>query len=80
MANYNPTEKRIFEFLSDGERHTKAEIIEHCINDKLVTETTASIYIYNLRLKLPPGLLILCEWVMRKGEYRMVRKLTDDDR
>ncbi len=50
MPHLTPIEKCIYEKLSDGEKHKKAEL-EECIDDPEFTNSLAN-HIYNIKKKL----------------------------
>lgn len=69
--NLTPTERRIYEMLSDGERHTKPELFS-LLDDQLSGPTTVRKHICTLGAKLPPDRMILCECAWQTIYYRMV--------
>lgn len=74
-ARLTPTETRIFDLLSDGERHSRKEV--HCqINDELSRYVTFQMHVSNLRRKLPAGYGIVCVIHKRQHWYQLVRFLT----
>lgn len=58
--NLTPAERRVYEFLLDGERHTKTELYG-LLEDDLAQFNTVRKHICTLRKKLPPSRLIVCE-------------------
>lgn len=75
--NLTPTERRIYEMLSDGERHTKPEL-HSCLDDELSDVRGVRVHIKSLRDKLPPDRIILCECASLTIYYRMVCPLYPD--
>lgn len=75
--NLTPTQLRIYQLLSDGERHTKPEI-HACLDDELSGVSGVRVHIKNLRDKLPPDRIILCECASLTIYYRMVCPLFPD--
>jgi hypothetical protein len=74
-SRYNSTERRILRVLSDGMRHNRDEV-QACINDELAGRNALATTLYKLRRKLRPlGQDILCEYYMRRYQYRQVRLL-----
>lgn len=69
--NLRPTERRVYDLLSDGERHTKWEIAR-VIDPELPSPPGVRVHICNLRAQLPPQRLIVCEVVNTIVHYRMV--------
>jgi len=69
---FTPTEKRIMDLLSDGERHARAEV-HSLINDELSDLNNMRLHILNLRKKLPEGEAVLCEISGYKTFYRHVK-------
>lgn len=75
--NLTPRESRIYQLLSDGERHTKPEI-HACLEDELSDVSAIRDAIKLLRRKLPPERMIVCECAWMTIYYRMVCPLFPD--
>lgn len=70
--NLRPVESRMYRLLSDGKRHRKSEL-KACLDDELADGMGAvRVHICNLRKKLPPERIILCEVAWMTVYYRMV--------
>lgn len=72
-----PTERRMYEMLQDGERHTKEEL-RTCLYDHYSSAEGVRVHICTLRAKLPEGKLIVCEIRHRIAHYRLVYKFNRD--
>lgn len=71
---FTPTEQRILDVFSDGERHTRDELLA-CLDD-LSIESSIRPHIARLRVKLHRrGETIETVWVQRRCQYRHVRLL-----
>jgi hypothetical protein len=67
-----PTEKRLYDVLSDGEPHLVAEL-QKCLNDDMASLATLEVHISYLRTKVKPyGLGILRTRIRRGAHYQMV--------
>ena len=53
MPNYTPTEQRIMTMLSDGQFHTRGQLMG-CLGDELTAVGTLHVHLTNLRQKLRP--------------------------
>ena len=74
---FTPTEISILEVLSDGESHSRYEVLD-CL-DEYTCMTTLRVHISNMRKKLrPQGHEIVCEIVNRGTHYRHIRLLNPD--
>ena len=63
-----PTERRIWDRLADGERHSVAELML-CLNDEMAEPNNVKVHIFRMRQKLPPGHLIIGESNGRRGIF-----------
>jgi len=79
MINYTPTQARIMEVLSDGERHSLEELHE-CLTDYRVTIPTIRVHICHIRKKLLPNRQDILS-VNRGGRrfYQYVRLISTAD-
>ena len=72
---YTPTQRKMMEVLSDGQRHRRIEL-HACLVDELGPLSNITAHISNLRKKLrPKGQDIICEFSSRVIYYRLVRLL-----
>lgn len=75
MTTFTRTETTILALLSDGERHTRAELLG-CLSDDMADEAAVRPHVMRIRKKLEPrDEAIICEWVQRRCLYRHVRLL-----
>lgn len=70
--NLPPRLRRIYDLLADGERHTKQEIKDKCIDDELAAMNNVKEAMKQLRNRLPPERIIVCECAFDVIYYRMV--------
>ena len=76
LQNLTLTQEKIFRLLSDGDRHSREEIFQKCINDELAQLRVIKNHISFLRKRIGPvGLLIVCEVGNGKLYYRMSRHI-----
>ena len=72
---FTATELRIVNVLADGLTHRRNEL-HKLLNDELQSITAIKTHISNIRRKLRPGLLIVCEFPNGRAlHYRLVRQL-----
>lgn len=61
VVKFTPTERRILKVLSDGQPHTRAELMK-CLWDELASPAAMRQHIINIRPKIAPlGQTIVCE-------------------
>lgn len=75
MTHYTPTEKRLLEALSDGEKHLASDLLK-LLNDDMTKKCTLSGHIGSIRKKLPKNEFIVCEFQFFKMYYRHVNLRT----
>jgi hypothetical protein len=69
------TEQKIYDTLSDGLAH-KFEEIYACLPNGKSKPTTVNVHLTKMRKKLRPrGLDIVCVFITRQRQYRMIRPL-----
>jgi len=69
------TERRLFQMFSDGEPHTKAELIT-CLNDELADCHAMQLHLTRMRPKIrEQGLLVVTQYISGRVHYRMVRAI-----
>lgn len=79
MPHFTPTQEKILDILSDGDRHTKHELFE-CLHDELGLIDNVFIHISNIRNKLRPiGEYIVCEVDRGRNYYRHVRLINKSE-
>lgn len=72
MPTFTPTQQKIVDLLSDGERHAYGEV-KKCLWDELSEDITIHIHVSNIRKKLIPiGENIICEHHNGTGYFRHV--------
>ena len=69
-----PTERRIYDVLKDGEPHLQCEIYD-CLDDNGSQHNTIRVHLSNLRSKLPSGHELICQFIRRRREYRIVQRV-----
>ncbi len=75
MNDYTEIEKSILKVLSDGNAHTKEELLA-VLPDELTSVSTLRVHIHKLRVKLKQkGHDIVCQFQNRRGLYRHMRLL-----
>lgn len=77
LNGFTPTERKIIEFLADGEVHSPEEVHAACL-DPLSDPSMAGQHIKHIRAKLrikDSKVAILTVWANRRGHYRMVQLL-----
>lgn len=73
------TERRLYDLFSDGEPHTKDELLG-CMSDNLTGTATMQVHLTNLRPKIRDrGLGILTQFIRGKVHYRMVQFICKSD-
>ena len=74
MPQFTPTESRILDKLSDGERHTPEELAR--VIDEYAEVGTVRVHLVSIRKKLNGiGQHIVSEWTGKDYMYRHVRLL-----
>lgn len=72
---FTPTQQKIIDILSDGQRHTAQELFD-CLPDELGYIDNLTQHISNIRNRLKPiGQWIVCETANKRRYYRHVRLL-----
>lgn len=68
-------EAKLFELLSDGEEHTKGDILAEVIGRKFVSDALVPMHVYRLRRKLEPHGFTVVSATRRGAEakYRLER-------
>lgn len=78
VNNLTPTEKRIVQALSDGDNHTREELLK-CLDDEMATDIAFYAHVQRLRTKLRNAGHDVVSVNVRGPKYRMVRLLAKDD-
>ena len=74
MITFTKTEKAILDVLSDGKPH-KAEELVACLDDEMADMGAVHTHLDRIRKKLPEGQIILCQFLRRARQFRLVRRL-----
>ena len=73
LDQLTPTERRLYDMLSDGEPHTKEEL-QTCMSDTLTGQQVMQVHLVNMRPKIRSrGLGVLTQTIKGKLHYRMVQ-------
>lgn len=73
IENLSPTERRLYDRLSDGQEHKKEELKLLLYRDNYGSTHNLAQHIYLLKKKLPAGLTISCIRMGRQIFYRLAR-------
>lgn len=74
---FTPTERRIMDLLADNQWHSRYDL-KALLDDDLASMKALGQHIFNLRAKLKPNHLIVCELYQgRQIGYRYASKNTD---
>lgn len=77
-ASFSPTERKIFELLRDGDKHTKSEIKE-TFSDHLCSDNTLRVHIHAINRKIrSKGQEVVCIRKNWTSYYRWVRIISDE--
>lgn len=76
VSNLTPSEKRLYDALADGDKHTKDELRKLMDLDEYTSDQGFWIHIFNLRRKLEvKGLGI--NWSKKTKTYQLVRFISE---
>lgn len=68
------TQRKFYEYLSDGEPHTPQELEKHLWDEcNLNLRATVQVHIHRLRKVLPPGELIVGQYIGKVFCYTLVK-------
>ena len=76
-----PTQRRLFDLLSDGGMYTRKQVVAHLCNGDRIEESAVPYHISTLRAAISPcGLMIVYHnRGRRESLYQLVRRVTSGD-
>lgn len=77
-----PTERRIFNILTDGRAHSADNLVQELYSDGAGSYRCLSQHVYNIKVKLRytnPGIVIASEYVNSRLHYRLARLISFEE-